>query len=110
MEMQVGYARVSAPHQNLDRQLSLLKAAGCKRVFREKLSGRQGMKRPELEKAIEALGPGDVLVLATDGIGSSFAQSIAAGGSAQQIADRILAAHAKDTDDALVVVVRSLEE
>jgi DNA invertase Pin-like site-specific DNA recombinase len=64
MEMQVGYARVSAPHQNLDRQLSLLKAAGCKRVFREKLSGRQGMKRPELEKAIEALGPGDVLVLA----------------------------------------------
>ena len=62
--MLIGYARVSAPHQNLDRQLSLLKAAGCKRVFREKLSGRQGMKRPELEKAIEALGPDDVLVLA----------------------------------------------
>jgi DNA invertase Pin-like site-specific DNA recombinase len=59
-----GYARVSATHQNLDRQLSLLKAAACKRVFREKLSGREGMKRPELEKAIEALGPGDVLVLA----------------------------------------------
>jgi hypothetical protein len=42
----------------------MLKAAGCKTVFREKLSGREGMKRPELEKAIEALGKGDVLVLA----------------------------------------------
>jgi hypothetical protein len=62
--MLVGYARVSATHQNMDRQLALLKAAGCKRVFREKLSGREGMKRPGLEKAIEALGPGDVLVLA----------------------------------------------
>ena len=62
--MLVGYARVSATHQNLDRQLALLKKAGCKRVFREKLSGREGMTRPELEKAIEALGPGDVLVLA----------------------------------------------
>ena len=62
--MLIGYARVSATHQNLDRQLALLKAEGCKRVFREKLSGREGVKRPELEKAAEALGPGDVLVLA----------------------------------------------
>jgi DNA invertase Pin-like site-specific DNA recombinase len=62
--MLIGYARVSATHQNLDRQLAMLKAEGCKRVFREKQSGREGMKRPELEKAIEALGPGDVLVLA----------------------------------------------
>jgi len=44
--MLVGYARVSASHQNLDRQLALLKAAGCKRLFREKLSGREGTKRP----------------------------------------------------------------
>ena len=62
--MLVGYARVSATHQNLDRQLALLKAEGCTRVFREKLSGREGMKRPQLERAIEALGKGDVLVLA----------------------------------------------
>jgi DNA invertase Pin-like site-specific DNA recombinase len=62
--MLVGYARVSATHQNLDRQLAVLKAEGCNRVFREKLSGREGLKRPELEKAIGALGPGDVLVLA----------------------------------------------
>jgi len=62
--MLVGYARVSATHQNLDRQLAMLEATGCKRVFWEKRSGREGIKRPELESAIEALGKGDVLVLA----------------------------------------------
>jgi DNA invertase Pin-like site-specific DNA recombinase len=62
--MRIGYARVSATHQNLDRQLAMLKAAGCKRVFKEKQSGRDGVRRPELEKAIEALGPNDVLILA----------------------------------------------
>jgi hypothetical protein len=35
---------------------------------------------------------------------------MSAGGSAQDIADRILAAHGKDSDDALVVVVRYLPE
>jgi DNA invertase Pin-like site-specific DNA recombinase len=59
-----GYARVLANHQNLDRQLATLKAAGCKRIFKEKVSGREGVKRPQLEKAIDTLGPGDVLVLA----------------------------------------------
>jgi DNA invertase Pin-like site-specific DNA recombinase len=62
--MRIGYARVSAAHQNLDRQLAMLRAAGCKRVFKEKQSGRDGVRRPELEKAIEALGPNDVLILA----------------------------------------------
>jgi DNA invertase Pin-like site-specific DNA recombinase len=64
LPMRLGYARVSAHHQNLDRQLATLKAAGCKRIFREKESGREGIKRPQLEKAIDALGPGDILVLA----------------------------------------------
>src|ERR1700674_2618368 len=62
--MLVGYARVSASHQNLDRQLAVLRAAGCKRVFKEKESGREGVRRPELERAIQKLGPGDVFVLA----------------------------------------------
>jgi DNA invertase Pin-like site-specific DNA recombinase len=51
--MLVGYARVSANHQNLDRQLAVLRAAGCKRVFKEKESGREGVRRPELERAIQ---------------------------------------------------------
>jgi DNA invertase Pin-like site-specific DNA recombinase len=59
----IGYARVSAQHQNLDRQLGALVAEGCERVFKEKASGRSTTGRPELEKAIAALGIGDVLVL-----------------------------------------------
>ena len=54
------------------------------------------------------LEDGDVMVLATDGIDSGFARAIGEGGSAQEIADRILAAHGKPSDDALVVVVRYL--
>ena len=54
--MLVGYARVSTNHQNLERQLAVLRAAGCKCIFKEKESGREGVKRPELERAIETLG------------------------------------------------------
>ena len=60
----VGYARVSSTGQNLDRQLGALVAEGCDRVFQEKASGKSIKNRPELEKAISALGTGDVLVLA----------------------------------------------
>jgi DNA invertase Pin-like site-specific DNA recombinase len=61
--MNIGYARVSANHQNLDRQIALLKSAGCKQIFKEKQSGREGIKRPQLEKAIDALSRGDVLLI-----------------------------------------------
>jgi DNA invertase Pin-like site-specific DNA recombinase len=59
----IGYARVSAQHQNLDRQLGVLVTEGCERVFQEKASGKSTMGRPQLEKAIAALETGDVLVL-----------------------------------------------
>ena len=62
--MNIGYARVSSNHQNLDRQIALLKRAGCKKIFKEKRSGREGIKRPQLNKAIDALSPGDVLIVA----------------------------------------------
>jgi DNA invertase Pin-like site-specific DNA recombinase len=61
---QVGYARVSSTGQNLDRQLGALVAEGCNRIFQEKASGKSIKNRPELEKAINVLGTGDVLVLA----------------------------------------------
>jgi DNA invertase Pin-like site-specific DNA recombinase len=60
----IGYARVSTLHQNLDRQLGALRAAGCKRIFAEKASGKDVKGRPELERAIDELGASDVLVLA----------------------------------------------
>jgi DNA invertase Pin-like site-specific DNA recombinase len=58
----IGYARVSTVHQNLDRQLGALRAAKCKTIFAEKASGKDVKGRPELERAIDQLGAGDVLV------------------------------------------------
>lgn len=60
----IGYARVSALHQNLDRQLGALRAEGCDVIYREKASGKDVKGRPQLEKAIDALGTGDILVVA----------------------------------------------
>src|SRR5262245_55091522 len=60
----IGYARVSTPNQNLDRQLGALRAERCDVIYREKASGRAIRNRPELEKAVDELGTGDVLVVA----------------------------------------------
>lgn len=59
--MIIGYARVSTQEQNLDRQLDNLKAQGCERIYQEKMTGTKA-NRPELEKMLEALRPGDTLV------------------------------------------------
>ena len=68
--------------------------------------GVVGYNLPSIRVTGTDLQDGDVMVLATDGIDSGFARAITAGGSAQHIADRILGAHGKASDDALVVVVR----
>jgi negative regulator of sigma-B (phosphoserine phosphatase) len=70
--------------------------------------GVVGYNLPSIRVTSTALEAGDVMVLATDGIESGFAQAITQGGGAQHIADRILAQHAKAADDALVVVIRYL--
>lgn len=72
--------------------------------------GVVGYNLPSIRVTGTDLEHGDVIVLATDGIDSAFAQAITAGGSAQEIADRILATHGRQSDDALVVVVRYLRE
>ena len=59
----VGYARVSTDGQTLDAQQSALRAAGCERVYSEKVSGAITTDRPALAKAISALGNGDTLVV-----------------------------------------------
>ena len=68
--------------------------------------GVVGYNLPDTRVTSTSLEDGDVIVLITDGVESDIAVSIALGGTAQQIADRILATHARDADDALVVVVR----
>ena len=60
-EIRIGYARVSTGGQNLDRQVDALTLARCRRIFKEKKSGKNDA-RPEL-KACHALEPGDTLVV-----------------------------------------------
>jgi DNA invertase Pin-like site-specific DNA recombinase len=57
-----GYARVSTRDQDLIAQDAELMAAGCAKVFKEKISGAK-TDRPELAKVIRRLEPGDVLLV-----------------------------------------------
>ena len=57
-----GYARVSTNGQDLAGQEAELTAAGCAKIYREKVSGAK-TDRAELAKAICRLEPGDVLIV-----------------------------------------------
>src|SRR5262249_51803503 len=57
-----GYARVSADAQDLTSQLVQLKAAGCEKVFREKITGTTA-DRPQLKKLMAAVAHGDVVII-----------------------------------------------
>jgi DNA invertase Pin-like site-specific DNA recombinase len=57
-----GYARVSTNGQALDAQISQLEAAGCARVFQEKVSGAK-TDRGELKKLLRALRSGDLVLV-----------------------------------------------
>jgi DNA invertase Pin-like site-specific DNA recombinase len=56
------YARVSTEEQNLDVQLSTLKAAGADRIFAEKESGAKS-DRKQLAKLLSVLKSGDVVIV-----------------------------------------------
>lgn len=93
--MEIGYARVSTATQNLDRQIAALRSAGCETIYREKASGKAVKGRPQLEKAIDALGTDDVLVVAEwdratrsmmDGI--QIMQRVASRGAAIKVLDK----------------------
>lgn len=60
----VGYARVSTDDQNLDLQLQALRKHGVREsaIYREHVSG-VAKRRPEFEACLDALRPGDVLVI-----------------------------------------------
>lgn len=58
--MLIGYARVSTDDQHLDNQRSAFRAAGCKRIYEEKISGVK-RNRPELTKLLDHLREGDPL-------------------------------------------------
>jgi DNA invertase Pin-like site-specific DNA recombinase len=58
----LGYARVSTAEQNADLQTDELTAAGCWRVYTDHASGTLD-RRPQLDKVLEDLRPGDTLVV-----------------------------------------------
>lgn len=67
--MKVGYARVSTTEQNLNRQLEQLKKSNCKKIFQEKISGKD-TNRPELQKMLNFIREDDeVIVISMDRLG-----------------------------------------
>ena len=58
-----GNARVSTTEQNLDLQLSALKAAGAGRVFADQGVSGSAAERPQLSKALDRLEANDVLTV-----------------------------------------------
>ena len=60
--MKSGYARISTQDQKLELQLDGLKSNGCETVYKEKVSGKS-KSRPQLEKMIDQLRSGDVVVV-----------------------------------------------
>ncbi len=58
----IGYARVSTDEQTTRLQLDALKAAGCARIFQDKLGGAL-RSRPQLDRALAELRPGDTFVV-----------------------------------------------
>ena len=60
--MKLGYARASNPEQDLQAQRLALQAAGCAQVLEEVGSGGR-WDRPELNRLLDRLRPGDTLVV-----------------------------------------------
>ncbi|TMA33896.1 MAG: stage II sporulation protein E (SpoIIE) [Deltaproteobacteria bacterium] len=88
----------------------LLRATGAK-VWCDSLLRRAGAlgQRPELpslDLSEVAIVPGDLLILATDGIRPDFVPDLKLGAPPEHLADGILAEYARDTDDGLVLVAR----
>jgi phosphoserine phosphatase RsbX len=89
----------------------LLRGGAAPGLRREALTARGGIvgyHLPSLHPSTLPVSSGDLLILATDGIHGGFAEEVPVHGAVQEIADGILARHARGSDDALVVVARWL--
>jgi negative regulator of sigma-B (phosphoserine phosphatase) len=68
--------------------------------------GVVGLKLPQLSASVLPVFPGDTLIFASDGIATTFGDSVTVKDSPQNIANRIGGQFNKGTDDALVLVAR----
>jgi hypothetical protein len=92
---------------NVDAWLLRPHAAGGKvRTSLVPRGGVLGREVPPLLPITLAIGPGDLLVFATDGIRQGFIEAISMQDAPQRAASRIMATHGKGTDDALVLVAK----
>lgn len=72
----VGYARVSTKEQNLDSQMDALKAAGCEKIYHDKISGKN-YSREGLSACLDYLRAGDTLVIIRlDRLGRSVKETL----------------------------------
>jgi negative regulator of sigma-B (phosphoserine phosphatase) len=83
---------------------SLFRADGTRREALLLRGGVVGYQLPILRAAVLPIAPGDVLILATDGIRGDFTACVPVGRPPEQVADDIIGGHAKSDDDALVLV------
>lgn len=75
--MKIGYTRVSRDDQNTNLQHDALTAAGCARIFEDRITGAV-FERKGLSRALAALEPGGELVVwKLDRLGRSMFETIA---------------------------------
>jgi phosphoserine phosphatase RsbX len=70
--------------------------------------GLVGAQLPALYASVVPISPGDLLVLASDGIRAEFEEDLIIKTAPRRIADAVLQRYFKGTDDAMVLAVRYL--
>src|SRR3954451_4246429 len=96
---------------NVEAQL-LRAAAGQPRATESIFlsGGVVGYRLPTLRPNTMQVTSGDTLVFATDGVDAGFSRDLDLRMAPGRLADRIIAAHANGTDDALVLIARFEEQ
>jgi len=69
-------------------------------------AGVVGYRIPEVRSMSVEIAPGDLIVLASDGVHPGFSEDVDREAEPQALADELLDRHGKTTDDALVLVAR----
>lgn len=60
--MKIGYARISAAEQDEVQQIEVLEAAGCEKIFLDKVSGKD-TNRPQLKEMLDFASEGDTIII-----------------------------------------------